>query len=161
MQSPSVAPSNQSQEGQGTATVESTSMFPDYAIRDTSGLFSPSLLFYKDLIRRATSPAPSVPAGKSEAPAAARQDAQDAQNGLEHGSRDYQTQVRHPRRSGNAGLLRRHRVLLAYPIVGRNCRLAKLMAAYPQCRFAVLADHPAGKMAVSQAVPRRLQRWTC
>src|SRR6185437_8473506 len=44
-------------------------------------------------------------------------------------------------------------VLIAYPLIGPNCtRLARLIAAYPQCHFAVLSDHPAGIMALSQAM---------
>jgi D-serine deaminase-like pyridoxal phosphate-dependent protein len=44
-------------------------------------------------------------------------------------------------------------VLIAYPLVGPNCgRLARLIPAYPRCRFSVLADHPAGIMALSRAM---------
>ncbi len=38
-------------------------------------------------------------------------------------------------------------------MVGPNCgRLAKLIAAYPECRFSVLADHPAGVKQLSEAM---------
>lgn len=44
-------------------------------------------------------------------------------------------------------------VLLAYPIVGPNCgRLARLAQAYPQVRFSVLADHPLGAQQLSDAL---------
>jgi len=44
-------------------------------------------------------------------------------------------------------------VLLAYPIVGPNCgRLARLIAAHPATRFAVLADHLAGVQQLSAAM---------
>src|SRR5262249_44633867 len=44
-------------------------------------------------------------------------------------------------------------VVLAYPIVGPNCRrLAALLARFPDCRFTVLADHPAAARTLSQAM---------
>jgi D-serine deaminase-like pyridoxal phosphate-dependent protein len=44
-------------------------------------------------------------------------------------------------------------VLLAYPLVGPNFkRMARLVKAYPDCRFAVLADHPAGVRSLSEAM---------
>src|SRR5205807_4610119 len=46
-------------------------------------------------------------------------------------------------------------VLLAYNLVGPNChRMARLIKAFPQCRFSVLADHPAGASALSEAMTR-------
>lgn len=49
-------------------------------------------------------------------------------------------------------------VLIAYPLVGPNCvRLTRLIRAYPQCRFSVLADHPAGIMAMSEAMQTQLE----
>src|SRR5262249_24899279 len=44
-------------------------------------------------------------------------------------------------------------VLLAYNLVGPNCgRMARLAKAYPDCRFAVLADHPAALPPLSEAL---------
>jgi D-serine deaminase-like pyridoxal phosphate-dependent protein len=44
-------------------------------------------------------------------------------------------------------------VLLAYNVVGPNCgRMARLARAYPACRFAVTADHPAAADALSKAL---------
>src|SRR5438128_636243 len=46
-------------------------------------------------------------------------------------------------------------VLLAYNLVGPNCeRMARLIKAFPKCRFSVLVDHPAGAAALSQAMTR-------
>jgi D-serine deaminase-like pyridoxal phosphate-dependent protein len=46
-------------------------------------------------------------------------------------------------------------VLLAYNLVGPNCqRMARLIQAYPHCRFSVLADHPAAARALSEAMTR-------
>src|SRR5262249_29174785 len=44
-------------------------------------------------------------------------------------------------------------VLLAYNLVGPNCgRMARLIHAYSECRFSVLADHPAAARALSDAL---------
>src|SRR5262249_37758186 len=46
-------------------------------------------------------------------------------------------------------------VLLAYPLVGPNCgRMARLAKTYPDCRFSVLADHPAPLRSLSEALAR-------
>jgi D-serine deaminase-like pyridoxal phosphate-dependent protein len=48
-----------------------------------------------------------------------------------------------------------HDVLLAYNLVGPNCeRMAKLCQAYPDCRFSVLADHPAAARQLSEAMSK-------
>jgi D-serine deaminase-like pyridoxal phosphate-dependent protein len=128
-------------------------MNPAYAVRDTSSVLSPALLFYKDLIRRnlalclemAGSPERLRPHVKT------------------HKTREI------VRLELDAGI-RKHKcatlaeaemvaacgapdVLLAYNLVGPNCaRLARLIQAYPGCRFSVLADHPAGVRALSDAL---------
>jgi D-serine deaminase-like pyridoxal phosphate-dependent protein len=44
-------------------------------------------------------------------------------------------------------------VLLAYNLVGPNCaRMARLVEAFPQCRFSVVADHAAAVRALSEAM---------
>ncbi|MHB1423806.1 MAG: D-TA family PLP-dependent enzyme [Gemmataceae bacterium] len=134
-------------------------MNPSYAIRDTSRIFSPALLFYKDLIRANIARALEL-AGSAER--------------LRPHVKTHKTReiVALEREAG----IHKHKcatlaeaemlascgvsdVLLAYPLVGPNCRrLARLMQAYPRCRFAVLADHPASIMALSQAMSEaRLQ----
>ncbi len=121
------------------------SMNSHYVIRDTSAIFTPALLFYKDLIRQNIARAVEI-AGAARSAAAARQDAQDARN-RPHGTRRRhpQAQVRHPRRGRDAGQAGAPDVLLAYNLVGPNCgRLARLIRTYPDCRFSVLADHPVG-----------------
>jgi D-serine deaminase-like pyridoxal phosphate-dependent protein len=128
-------------------------MNPHYAIRDTSRIFSPSLLFYKDLIRANIARAIEL-AGTPDR--------------LRPHAKTHKTpQIIHMQREAG---IRKHKcatlaeaemlascgvddVLIAYPLVGPNCgRLARLMQLYPQSRFAVLADHPAGIMALSQAL---------
>jgi len=44
-------------------------------------------------------------------------------------------------------------VFIAYNMVGPNCRrLARLIRAFPQCRFSVTGDHPVALKALSQAL---------
>jgi D-serine deaminase-like pyridoxal phosphate-dependent protein len=128
-------------------------MDPKYHVRDTSGLFSPALLFYKDLIR------------ENIARAVARAGSPDR----------LRPHVKTHKTRGIVGLaleagITRHKcatvaeaemlagcaapdVLLAYNPVGPNCgRMARLAAAYPRCRFSVLADHPAAVRALSAAM---------
>jgi D-threonine aldolase len=128
-------------------------MNPLYTLADPSTVYSPGLLFYKDIIVRniarmvemAGSPARLRPHAKT------------------HKTREI---VRLEQAAG----ITKHKcatlaeaemlagcgvkdVLLAYPIVGPNGgRMAKLMQAYPDCRFAVLTDHPVAAKALSEAV---------
>jgi D-serine deaminase-like pyridoxal phosphate-dependent protein len=128
-------------------------MNPHYAIHDTSTLFSPALLFYKDLIRANIARAVEL--------------AGDPQRLRPH-VKTHKT--REIVRMEMAAGITKHKcatiaeaemvascgvtdVLIAYPLVGPNCgRLARLLRAYPHCRFAVLADHPAGIMALAQTM---------
>jgi len=49
-------------------------------------------------------------------------------------------------------------VLLAYPLVGPNCqRMARLTKAYPDCRFSVTVDSEAGARSLSEAMAREGQ----
>src|SRR5207245_9246076 len=44
-------------------------------------------------------------------------------------------------------------VLLAYNLVGPNCeRMARLIKAFPKCRFSVLADQASAASALSEAL---------
>src|SRR5947209_5724844 len=128
-------------------------MNPAYRIQDVSSVFSPALLFYKDIIRKniaravemAGNPArlrPHVKTHKTREIVRLEKDAgitkhkcatpAEAEMLAQCGVRD---------------------VFLAYNPVGPNCgRMAKLAAKYPECRFAVTADHPAAIAALSQAM---------
>src|SRR5262245_4766260 len=117
---------------------------PAYKLRDTSAIFSPGLLFYKDLIRKNIARALEI-AGR---PGRLRP----------HVKTDKTREV--ARLELDAGITK-HKcatlaeaemlagcgapdVLLAYNLVGPNCgRMAKLARAYPRCHFSVVADHPA------------------
>ncbi|HXG08638.1 MAG TPA: D-TA family PLP-dependent enzyme [Gemmataceae bacterium] len=128
-------------------------MNPIYIVHDTAAVFSPALLFYKDLIRRNIAHAIAI----AGSPARLRPHVKT------HKTREI------TRLAMNAGITR-HKcatlaeaemlagcgvrdVLLAYHLVGPNCaRMARLAQAYPECRFAVLADHPAAVRALAEAM---------
>ncbi len=128
-------------------------MNPLYAIADPSSVYSPGLLFYKDLIVR------NIARMLEMAGSAAR---------LRPHTKTHKT--REIVRLEQAAGITKHKcatvaeaemlagcgvkdVLLAYPIVGPNGgRMAKLMQAYPDCRFSVLTDHPVAAKALSVAV---------
>jgi D-serine deaminase-like pyridoxal phosphate-dependent protein len=124
-----------------------------YKVDDVSSVFSPGLLFFKDLIRRNIARAVEL-AGSAER--------------LRPHVKTHKTrEIVHLQRS--AGITKHkcatiaeaemlagcgaEEVLLAYPLVGPNCaRMARLVRAYPECRFAVVADHPRAVRALSDAM---------
>src|SRR4051794_39494917 len=128
-------------------------MDPRYAIADTSSIFSPALIFYKDLIAHNIGHAidmvgdpdrlrPHVKTHKTREIVTMELDAgitkhkcatlAEAEMLADCGAPD---------------------VLLAYQLVGPNCgRMARLARAFPGCRFSVLADHPAALAALSEAM---------
>jgi D-serine deaminase-like pyridoxal phosphate-dependent protein len=131
-------------------------MNPLYTIRDTSTIFSPALVFYKDLIQHNIGRAIEIVGHPSR---------------LRPHVKTHKT--REIVRLELAAGITKHKcatlaeaemladcgvpdVLLAYNLVGPNCgRMAQLMQGYPQCRFAVLADHPAAAQALSDAMTAR------
>jgi len=132
---------------------------PPYAIRDTSAIFSPALIFYKELIRHNIEQAITI----AGAPSRLRPHVKT------HKTREI------VRLELDAGITK-HKcatlaeaemlagcgvpdVLLAYNIVGPNCgRMARLAQAYPGCRFSILADHEATLPPLSEAMAAAKQR---
>ena len=128
-------------------------MDPKYLIKDTGAIFTPALVFYKDIIRhnirrmveRAGGPNRLRPHVKT------------------HKTREI---VRLEMEAGVAkhkcatiaeaemlGALSVPDVLLAYPIVGPNCqRFANLVRKFPATKFSTLADHEAGIRQLSEAL---------
>jgi D-serine deaminase-like pyridoxal phosphate-dependent protein len=124
-----------------------------YRIADTSGIFSPALILYKDLIRQNLANAVRMVGD----PARLRPHMKT------HKTREI---IRLALHSG----ITKHKcatvaeaelaasvgapdVLIAYPLVGPNCgRLARLARAYPKTRFSVVADHPKAVEALSRAL---------
>jgi D-serine deaminase-like pyridoxal phosphate-dependent protein len=124
-----------------------------YKVDDESSVLSPGLLFFKDLIRRNIARAIEL-AGSPDR--------------LRPHVKTHKTReiVQLQRAAG----ITKHKcatiaeaemlagcgaadVLLAYPLVGPNCaRMARLVRAFPECRFAVVADHPRACRALSDAM---------
>src|SRR5881397_712478 len=118
-------------------------MNPEYALGDTSAVFSPALLFYKDLIRRNIARAVEI-AGD---PARLRPHVKTHKTReitkmqLAAGITKHKcATVAEAEMLATSGAAE---VLLAYPMVGPNCRrVAALAKKYPQTRFGVTIDHP-------------------
>jgi D-serine deaminase-like pyridoxal phosphate-dependent protein len=124
-----------------------------YAIADTSSVFSPGLVFYKDLIRRNIAEAIRIAGGAARLRPHVKT----------HKTREI------VRLQMEAGIVK-HKcatiaeaemlaqcavpdIFLAYNMVGPNCtRLAKLIRNYPRSKFSVTADHPAELEALSTAM---------
>ena len=124
-----------------------------YLLRDPASIFSPSLLFYKTLLRRNLEAAirraggperlrPHVKTHKTREIVRMQLDA-----GV---TRHKCATLAEAEMLAQCGV---PDVLLAYPMVGPNCtRLARLVAAYPNSAFAVLGDHAASLKALSEAL---------
>jgi D-serine deaminase-like pyridoxal phosphate-dependent protein len=126
-----------------------------YTLADASGVFSPALLFYKDLIRRniarlvelAGDPARLRPHVKTH------KTREIIQMQLEAGVTKHKcATLAEAELLAGCGV---PDVLLAYPLVGPNCgRMARLVQAYPRCRFSALVDHPAAARTLSDVLSR-------
>jgi D-serine deaminase-like pyridoxal phosphate-dependent protein len=128
-------------------------MNPLYAIHDTSTIYSPALLFYRDLIRQNIARAielvgdprrlrPHVKTHKTR---------EIVRMELEAGvTRHKCATLAEAEMLADCGAAD---VLLAYPLVGPNCgRMARLVRAFPKCRFSVIADHPVAIDALASAM---------
>ncbi|HEV3260731.1 MAG TPA: alanine racemase, partial [Gemmataceae bacterium] len=133
-------------------------MNPVYLLQDTSGIPSPALVFYRDLIRRNIAYAVEI-AGQ---PARLRPHVKTHKTReivlmeLEAGiSKHKCATIAEAEMLAGCGV---RDVLLAYPVVGPNCgRMARLAAAFPDCGFAVLADHPDAARQLSETLARHAQ----
>ncbi|HEV3146535.1 MAG TPA: alanine racemase, partial [Gemmataceae bacterium] len=124
-----------------------------YRLKHPDSVFSPSLLFYKELIRRNIARAVEIAGDPSR---------------LRPHVKTHKT--REIARMQLAAGITKHKcatiaeaemlaacqipdVLIAYPIVGPNCqRVAKLARKYAKTRFGVLVDHPKPMQALSSAL---------
>ncbi len=124
-----------------------------YLIRDTSSIFSPALLFYKDLIRANLARAIEVAGDPLRLclHAKTHKTPEIIRMALDVGIRKHKcATIAEAEMLARCGVVD---VLIAYPLVGPNCgRLVQLMRAFPACRFSVLADHPVGISALSQTL---------
>jgi D-threonine aldolase len=124
-----------------------------YVLEDESAVFSPALLFYKDLIRHNLGHALAIAGGPER---------------LRPHIKTHKT--REIVKIELAAGITKHKcatiaeaemlagcgapdILIAYPLIGPNCtRLAKLAKSYPDCRFLVTVDSLAAAEELSKAV---------
>jgi D-serine deaminase-like pyridoxal phosphate-dependent protein len=128
-------------------------MLTQYQVADTSAIYSPALLFYKDLIRRNLARAIEIAGGAARLRPHVKT----------HKTREI------VRLELDAGITKQKcatlaeaemladcgapDILLAYPMVGPNCRrLAQLIQKFPRSKIAVVADHPDATRALSDAM---------
>ncbi|HEX5269822.1 MAG TPA: D-TA family PLP-dependent enzyme [Gemmataceae bacterium] len=128
-------------------------MNPLYVIRDTSAVFSPALVFYKDVIRQNIARAVEIAGdvNRLRPHAKTHKTREVARMEIDAGIRKHKcATLAEAELLAQAGATD---VLLAYNMVGPNCgRLARLVQKYAGCRFSVLADHPAGAKQLSDAL---------
>jgi D-threonine aldolase len=122
-----------------------------YAIADTSAIFSPGLVFFRDLIRQniermvemAGTPERLRPHAKTH------KTREIARMQLDAGITKHKcATIAEAEMLASAGI---PDVLLSYPVVGPNvARLVALVRRYPACRFSVLVDHADSAEALSR-----------
>jgi D-serine deaminase-like pyridoxal phosphate-dependent protein len=128
-------------------------MNPAYVISDPSTIFSPALLFYKDLIRQNIAHALQMAGGaeRLRPHVKTHKTREIVRMQLDIGITKHKcATIAEAEMLAGCGA---PDVLLAYPMVGPNCaRLARLAKAFPNTRFSVLADHPLALRALSDAM---------
>jgi D-serine deaminase-like pyridoxal phosphate-dependent protein len=128
-------------------------MDPRYTIRDTSAVFTPALLFYKDLIRHNIARAVEMAGGtdRLRPHVKTHKTREVARMELDAGITKHKcATLAEAEMLAGVGA---PDVMLAYNMVGPNCgRLARLIQMYPGCAFSVLADHPAPAKQLSDAL---------
>jgi D-serine deaminase-like pyridoxal phosphate-dependent protein len=128
-------------------------MNPLYAIADISDIYSPGLLFYKDLIRRniARSVELAGSASRLRPHVKTHKTREIVRLALDAGIAKHKcATLAEAEMLASCGV---KDVLIAYNMVGPNCgRMARLARAYPDCRFAVTADDAAAADALSRAM---------
>src|SRR5437016_6258116 len=116
-------------------------MNSQYAIRDTSGIFSPGLVFYKELIQRNIDHAIQI-AGNPERlrpHVKTHKTPQIVRMELEAGITKHKcATIAEAEMLARSGI---RDIMLAYNVVGPNCgRMARLAQAFPDCSFSATAD---------------------
>lgn len=124
-----------------------------YAIADTSGIYSPALLFFVDHIRKNIARTIELAGGPDRVRPHVKthKTPEIAQMELAAGIKKHKcATIAEAEMLAMSGV---PDVMISYPIVGPNCtRLAQLIRSYPATHFSVLADHPVGADALSAAM---------
>src|SRR5690349_8961565 len=125
----------------------------DYTLHDPSGVLSPGLLFYKELISRNIARMIEIAGGpqRLRPHAKTHKTREIARMELDAGNTRHKcATIAEAEMLAGCGA---PDVLLAYNPVGPNCaRVARLVQSFPATRFSVLADHPRGAHALSEAL---------
>jgi D-serine deaminase-like pyridoxal phosphate-dependent protein len=128
-------------------------MDPRYSIRDASTVYSPALLFYKDLIRQNIAHAVQVAGDprKLRPHVKTHKTREVVRLELEAGIGKHKVAtLAEAEMVASCGA---PDVMLAYNVVGPNRgRLARLIRAYPGCQFSVTADHPQAARALADTM---------
>ena len=124
-----------------------------YPIRETASLASPGLVFFKELIVRNIARAVEI-AGRPDRlrpHVKTHKTREIVRLELDAGITKHKcATLAEAEMLAGCGV---RDVLVAYNLVGPNCgRMARLAKAFPECRFAVTADHPVALRALSAAV---------
>jgi len=125
-----------------------------YQIQDTSSIFTPALVFYKDLIRHNIATVIQMvhgDVGRLRPHVKTHKTRELVRLELEAGIRKHKcATVAEAEMLAGCGA---DDVLLAYNLVGPSCqRMARLAQKYPRCRFSVVADHPRSVRMLSDAM---------
>lgn len=128
-------------------------MNPAYTIQDTSSIYTPALIFYKDLIRQNIQRCLDIAgsADRLRPHCKTHKTREIARLLLDVGvTKQKCATLAEAEMLAECGV---PDVLLAYNLVGPNTRrLAQLLQKYPHCRFGTLVDHPDGARALSAAM---------
>jgi D-serine deaminase-like pyridoxal phosphate-dependent protein len=128
-------------------------MDPRYFIDDTSAIYSPALLFYKDVIHHNIDQGIAVAGGveRLRPHVKTHKTREIVRMELDAGIRKHKcATIAEAEMLADCGA---PDILLAYPMVGPNCgRIARLVVAYPRSTFSVLADHSAAARSLAEAM---------
>jgi D-serine deaminase-like pyridoxal phosphate-dependent protein len=117
-------------------------MNPEYHISDTSSIYTPALIFYKDIIRRNIAQAIAIAGGveRLRPHVKTHKTREIVRMELDAGIRRHKcATIAEAEMLAECGV---SDVLLAYPMVGPNCRrFAQLVEKFPGCAFSVIADN--------------------
>jgi D-serine deaminase-like pyridoxal phosphate-dependent protein len=131
----------------------------DYTIHDPSSIFSPALLFYKDLIRRNIARLIDIAGGaeRLRPHVKTHKTREITRLELDAGITKHKCATLAEAEMLADGGVRD--IFLAYNMVGPNCeRLSRLAQRFPDCQFAVTADHPAAVKALSEVLAKAGQK---
>jgi len=124
-----------------------------YLITDTSTIYTPALIFYKELIRRNIAQAIALAggAGRLRPHVKTHKTREIVRMELDAGIREHKcATIAEAEMLAECGVTD---VLLAYPMVGPNCRrFAQLVTKFPGCTFTVIADHPDALRSLNDAL---------